>query len=513
VPDLSRAEPKPHAADPMGNETSRFGEATDVVWAVRRFVGRLPEATLRDRAGILPPEVLAEARELGLFGLAIPEVHGGLGLSLAGTAAAIAELARVDRSLATAVGLHNGLGTRGLVEAGSPALQSRYLPALARGERIGAFCATEPGAGSDLSAIRTTAELVGAELALRGEKAYVTNAGWAGLFTVLVRTPEPEGGAGSALVVVPRETPGVSVGAEEHKMGLKASSTRSVFFDDARVPRDHQLGVVGRGIQDAHRALEWGRTLMSAGCLGTARAALERSLAHAGRRKQFRKPLRSFGAVRAHLAAIARSVATIECVLGRVADDEARGLPIEAGSAALKVLASELAFDACDRAVQVHGALGFVEDAGIAILQRDARVTRIFEGANDVLLVRLGSALVAGKGLSTQVEGSSSRGLDEIRARFGRYVDTTRRSLGVTAIGHQRLVSALARADVYLYAADACHRAADGPIGAIAEEAGRELALEARTQLDRAGWSTTDEQADLRVLEQLGDEGRSLVLP
>jgi alkylation response protein AidB-like acyl-CoA dehydrogenase len=512
MPELLEASP-PGSAAPRSSAAQVEDEASEIVWAVRRFVERLPEATTRDRSGRLPAELLDEARALGLFGMAIPESHGGLGLSLGATASAVAEIARVDRALATAIGLHNGLGTRGLIEAGSPELRTRYLPAMAAGERIGSFCATEPGAGSDLSALRTTADPDGDELVVRGQKAYVTNAGMAGLFTVLVRTPEPGGGAGSALVVVPREASGLSLGAEEHKMGLKASSTRSVYFDDVRVPAGHQLGATGRGIADAHRALEWGRTLMSAGCLGTARAALERSLAHTTHRRQFRRSLRSFGSVKAHLAAMARSIFAIEAVLRTVGREEASGASIEATSAALKVLASELAFDACDRAVQVHGALGFVEDAGVAILQRDARVTRIFEGANDVLLVRLGSALVAGKGLGSQSRLGASEALAPLRARLAEQVGATQHTLGVTAIGHQRLVAALAWADILLFAAEACLANAREPLTTLAREAARELAVEANAALDRAVSSPTDERSDQAVLDSLGDDARALLCP
>ncbi len=481
----------------------------ELIRSVRRFLDTLPSALERDRARALPPTLIAGARELGLYGLAIPESFGGAGLGLGETARVIAELARVDRSLATSVGLHNGLGSRALVSAGSPALAARFLPELASGERIGSFGATEPGAGSDLSGIRTTAVIEGDALLLTGEKSYVTNAGMAGLYTVLARVPEPGGGLGSALVLVPRETPGLALGAEEHKMGLCASSTRSVFLDGARVSRDNVVGRVGGGIVDAHRALEWGRTLMSAGCLGTARAALERSLAHASQRKQFRRPLRSFGAVRAHLSAIAAAVVAIEAMLDVVATDEARGAPIDASSAALKVLASELACDACDRTIQIHGALGYVEDAGIALLLRDARVTRIFEGANEVLLVRLGSALLAGNGLAAQCSTSHAPEIAELRSRFEAIVDDTRRRLGVTAVGHQRLVTSLGRLDVWLHAAEACLRRP----GVVARETGRFLALTAERSLDDAWRSAADEHADADLLDALGEDAHDLVRP
>jgi alkylation response protein AidB-like acyl-CoA dehydrogenase len=230
----------PHEAD---------DSLAELVSIVRRFAEGLPSPLLRDHDGSLGPALLAEARSLGLYGLAIPEAYGGAGLGLGEVAVLVAELARVDRSLATSVGLHNGLGSRSLVESGSSELRARYLPELASGRRIGAFGATEPAAGSDLSAIRTLATTVGEALVISGEKAYVTNAGLAGVFTVLCKSGDPS--AGTTLVLVPRETDGLTLGAEEHKLGLRASSTRSVFFDGARVPADHRIGREGRGVMEA----------------------------------------------------------------------------------------------------------------------------------------------------------------------------------------------------------------------------------------------------------------------
>ncbi len=424
---------------------------------VRRFCRREVDATLNDRRAALPPELLEGARALGLFGLATPERWGGLGLGLGGTATLVAELARADRSLATTVGLHNGLGTRALIEHGSDALRAEWLPRLAKGEQIAAFAATEPGAGSDLTAIRTTARVKGESVRLDGEKSYVTNAALAGVYTVLARSPD-EGARVTTLLLVPRASPGLALGAEEKKMGLRASSTCSLHLDGVPLTHAQRLDGGGHGTENAHRALEWGRTLLAAGCLGTARAALSHTLAHARDRRQSGRALIEHGAVRAHVASIAAAVTTIEALLDATASAEARGESIAMRSAALKVLASELAYDACDRTIQVHGALGFLEDAGVALLARDCRVTRIFEGANDVLLVRLGSALTAGRGLPH--DGAAGGALEQRRAelvaQLGALVADVRRDLGVSAIQHQPLLLELASADVALHAAGAC---------------------------------------------------------
>ncbi|UJR84128.1 acyl-CoA dehydrogenase family protein [Sandaracinus amylolyticus] len=444
----------------------------------RRFLAAEVDARAHDRAGCMPERVLEGARALGLFGLSIPERWGGLGLSLREVAAIVAEVARADRSLATTVGLHAGLGTRALIDLAPEPLQARWLPMLARGTRLASFAATEPGAGSDLASVRTTVRRTRSGLCVDGEKAYVTNAGLAGVLTVLVRDADATGRP-SALVLVPRDTHGVEIGREERKMGLRASSTCTVRFDGAIVPADHRLSA--RGLEDAHRTLAWGRVLLSAGCLGTVRIALERTLAHASERRQFGRALIELGSVRHHVASIATAEATISALLDRACAHDA-DLPMHAG--ALKVLASELACEACDRAVQVHGALGFLEDPGVALLSRDCRVTRIFEGANDVLLVRHGTAVLAGHRLPrAHHDGALGGQLDALASRLDDAVFAARRLHGVVAIRHQTMLQALARADLWLHAASATLDAASSGDATRASV----LALGARRALDRAG--------------------------
>jgi acyl-CoA dehydrogenase len=426
---------------------------------VRRF-GRTLDAAQIDRQACISADVLSEAAHLGLFGLAIPEEHEGLGLPLADVCQVVAELATFDRSVATTVGLHCGLGTRGLVEMGSPSLQRRWLPALARGEVIASFCATEPGAGSDLTAVRTQAKQEGDRLVLDGEKAYVTNGGFAGLFTVLARTPGMGGVRAWSLLCVPRSTPGLTVGPEEHKLGIRGSSTTGVRFDAAPLGSDCILGKPGEGMAQAHRLLEWGRTLMSAGCAGTARAALDRTLAHVASRRQFGRALIDFDPVRAHVAAMASQRWAMEALLEHVGALEARGECIGMASASAKVFCSEAVFDICDRAVQLHGAMGFLEDAGVARLLRDCRVTRIFEGANDVLLVRVATA-VAGWAPGSERrlhQGAGDHGWDEADARLSLAVEEARRRRGLGLMREPSLLRAFGEAHVSLLAASAALR-------------------------------------------------------
>jgi len=482
---------------------------------VRRFLREALDPEAIDREARLPADVLTRAADLGLFGITIPEEHGGLGLSLGDCCSVVGEIARVDRSLATTVGLHSGLGTRGLVELGSDELRGRWLAELATGERIGAFCATEPQAGSDLTAMRTTATVEGSELVLHGEKAYVTNGGFAGLFTVLARTPGLGGARGTSLLLVPRETPGVEIGPEEHKLGIRGSSTVTVRFDGARVPLDSVVGTPGRGLEHAHRILQWGRTIMSAGCIGTARAALDATLDHVRARRQFGKAIGQFDASRAHVAWMAGHLYAMEALVEHVSALEQRGEPIPVESAAAKVVCSEGAWEICDRAIQLHGAMGFLEDTGVARMLRDCRVTRIFEGANDVLLVHAGTA-VAGAPKSTprrvhrEPEGALrtwSRRWATLDQHLDAELAQARKRHGVGLVRRQLLLRRFAQSHALLLAASAAlerarrHR---GPVDeALAVSAVSHLLAEADARLSASMRGEEDTLRDRRLTDFL----------
>ncbi len=441
---------------------------SELAGEVARFAaGRIDPLRIDDEARI-PEELLDELGDLGLFGLSVPERFGGLGLPLWEQCEVVAALAERDRSVATTVGLHAGLGSFAVRALAGEELAAELLPAMARGERIASFCATEAGAGSDLTAVRTTARLEGEEVVLDGEKAYVTNGGFAGVFTVLARSPGVGGRRAHGLVVVPREAPGVQIGAEEHKLGLRGSSTVTVYFEGVRLPRRHLVEAEGRGLQQAHRALTLGRTVMAAGCVGTARTALAMAREHAGRRVQFGRPIERMEAARAHLARMASRLFVMEAlvrdVAGRHAGDgtEAR---LETPSVVAKVFCSEGAHELADRCIQLHGALGFIESTGVPMLARDARITRIFEGANDVLLVRLGAALLASP--ATHAErlqgiaahgGSRLQALHRLDAALREACREAARRHGVRIVERQRTLLSLARAHVALAAAGALLR-------------------------------------------------------
>lgn len=426
---------------------------------VRRLGRSSIDAKAIDEEAAIPRPLLQKIGEIGLFGVTIPESWGGLGLSLGDACQIVAELAIYDRSVATTVGLHLGLGTRALIELGSDELRSRYLPEMASGERIGAFAATEASAGSDLTAIRTEATLDGEQLRLRGEKLYVTNGGFAGMVTVLAKTRGIDGRATSSLICVPTEAGAIARGPEEKKLGIRGSSTVSLRFEDVRLPRSYLLGAEGSGLKAAHRALEWGRSMMSAGCVGTARAALDRAVDHVKSRRQFGRAIGAFDAARSHIATMAARLYAMEAVIDRLGALESRGQPIVVESALAKVFCSEGVFDTTDRALQLHGAMGFVEDAGIARLARDCRVTRIFEGSNDVLLTQLGMA-AAGRAptfanveLPADTPENLARRVVELQAQLVRHTRQLERHYGVALVREQLLLERIGRAHMALWVA------------------------------------------------------------
>lgn len=357
---------------------------------VARFAKNAIDAKAIDKAAAIPREVLNGLGELGLFGLTLPESHGGAGCSLRTACQVVAELARFDRSVAVTLGLHLGLGTRGLVKFGSASQHEQYLPSLSAGERIAAFATTEPQAGSDLSNLATRAVQNGDHLELNGRKVYVTNGGFAGLYTLAVSSPGLGGKErGQSLVLVERGDKGVTVEAEEWKLGLKGSSTTGLVLEDVKLPLSRVLGEPGWGAKALAHILSWGRTLMSAGCVGTARAALDKVYVQVESRRQFGKPLAALEVVREQVALLEALTFGMGALVHEVAQAEDDTLLVR--SLAAKVFASEQSWRVVDGAIQLHGGLGFIEDTGLALMLRDVRVTRIFEGANDVLRSHLGA--------------------------------------------------------------------------------------------------------------------------
>jgi len=477
-------------------------DARALLAEVRRFM-RTVDAKAADDASGFPPAVLDTARSLGLFALTIPSAHGGLGLSLETACVVIDTIATVDRSLAITIGLHAGLGTRAVVELATSAVQDVWLPRLAAGTCVGAFAATESGAGSDLMAVRTTLAPSGDELVLDGEKSFVTNGGFAGVFTVLARSPALGGERAHSLVLVPADSAGVVVGREEKKLGIRASSTTTVRFDGVRVPRAHVLGTPGRGMDHAHDVLAWGRTLMAAGCVGTVRAALGATLGHVTTRRQFGRTIGSQPASREHVATMASKLCAMDALVRYVARQTDPRM-LGALSPIAKVFCSEEAFAVCDQAVQLHGALGFLEPFGVARMLRDCRVTRIFEGANDVLLVRLGLARATAKESWSGAAMGAPSGARDLAARLDGVVDRLRARYGVNLVRHQTILQHLARAEMYLSAACATWSRGFTTFDAtLVQLAVEDLLTRAGHHLDAIGPAEAREDRVLAITERL----------
>jgi alkylation response protein AidB-like acyl-CoA dehydrogenase len=450
-----------------------------LVDAIARFGERHIDEARIDAEAKIPGKVIQAAAEMGLFGLTIERQYGGSGLSMKAACCGIETLARLDRSLGVSIGLHAGLGLRGLNYFGSPELKQRYLPSLATGERIACFPVTESEAGSDIASVRTTAREDGKDLIVNGSKIYATNGGIASVATIVARTPGLGGSArGHSMILVPLDLPGVSRDAEEHKLGIKGSSTRSIHFEDVRVPSDHVIGTPSKGLDHLNHVLSWGRTLMAAGCIGLARTALERTLTQVTSRRQFNRMIGEFGMVREMVAGMRAGIHAMESVI-RLCTGLEDGQPDSIGweSSVAKVYCSETAWRAADETVQLHGGSGFIEETGVARLLRDCRITRIFEGANELLRFHMASAAFLWKPqemldappLVDRLDPALSdlgKSFDQMRAGFARALTAKKKAFGLKVFQRQMDQRRVADAAMNLYLVLALTVRAQGEIAA-----------------------------------------------
>jgi butyryl-CoA dehydrogenase len=352
---------------------------------VRRFAeGRIrPGVAERDRNHTFPVDIFQEMGEMGLLGMLVPEEYGGAGTDTLSYLLAMEEISRVDPAVAVTMSVTNSVCCWPINRFGSEALKRKALPPLASGETLGGFGLTEPGAGSDPSGMRTTARRDGDFWVLNGEKAWITNAGYAGWYVVVARTNPEAGKRGLSAIVVPADAPGFSVGQPEEKMGLKSSRTAQIYFADCRVPVENLLGEEGQGLKIALATLDHSRLGIAAQAVGIHQRALELAVAYAKDRVQFGVPIAQHQAIQFKIAQIATELAAARALTHYAATREHAS---EAGrlAAQAKVYASEAANRACQESLQLHGGNGFHEDYEIARLYRDVRVTTIYEGTSEM---------------------------------------------------------------------------------------------------------------------------------
>ncbi|HEV2865039.1 MAG TPA: acyl-CoA dehydrogenase family protein [Allosphingosinicella sp.] len=352
---------------------------------VRRFVAeRLRPLEERvDREDEVPAEVVGEMREMGLFGLSIPEEYGGLGLTMVKEVRVALELGRTTPAFRSTFGTNVGIGSQGLVMAGSDAQKREWLPRIASGEVITSFALTEPGAGSDSASVQTRAVRDGEVYRLSGTKRFITNADKASLFTVMARTGEP-GARGVSAFLVPADLPGVSVGRPEKKMGQQGAHVCDVNFDEAPVPSANRLGEEGEGFKIAMRVLDRGRLHIAAVCVGIAERLIADAVGYAAERRQFGKPIADFQLIQAMIADSKTEAMAARALVLEAAVLKDRGEPITLEAAAAKYFASEMVGRVADRAVQIYGGAGYIADYGIERLYRDVRLFRIYEGTSQI---------------------------------------------------------------------------------------------------------------------------------
>jgi alkylation response protein AidB-like acyl-CoA dehydrogenase len=357
-----------------------------------------PHSERWDRDGALDRAIIDRLGELGFLGMMIPPEYDGLGLDTVSYLAALEEVAAGDASVAVTMSVHNSLPTQMILRYGSGEQKDRYLRPMARGEWLGAFALSEPGSGSDAAALSAQAVADGDCWILNGTKAWVSSGREAQVFMVLARTDHPgerRGARGISAFIVTPDLPGFKVGKKEDKMGLRASSTVQISFDDMRLPASELLGREGQGFVYAMQSLDHGRLGISAQAIGIARSALEHATRYAGERRQFGRPIKEFEAIQFKLADMATRVTAARALLYAAASAKDRGEPITQFSSMSKLLASETAMWVTAEAIQVFGGYGYVKDYPVERLFRDAKVTEIYEGTSEIQRIVIARELYA----------------------------------------------------------------------------------------------------------------------
>ncbi len=344
--------------------------------------------------GEFPREILKKMAALGLMGITIPEKYGGSEMDFTSYVIAIHELSKVSAVVGVILSVHTSVGTNPILYFGNDQQKEKYVPKLAAGEYLGAFCLTEPSAGSDVGSMKSKAVKDGDHYKINGSKVFITNGGEADVYIVFASTDATQGSKGVSAFIVDKDTPGLIIGKDEHKMGLHGSRTVQLTFEDMLVPVENLLGQEGEGFKIALANLDVGRIGIAAQALGIAEAAFEASVGYAKERVQFGKPIAAQQGVGFKLADMATAVEASKLLVYRAADLRARGLACGKEASMAKLFASKTAMDTSIEAVQVFGGYGYTEDYPVERYFRDAKVTEIYEGTSEIQRVVIGKHLL-----------------------------------------------------------------------------------------------------------------------
>jgi len=363
---------------------------------IRDFAAReiAPNVLRWDEASEFPMEVVKQLGAMGLLGVIFPPEYGGAGLGYVDYMLAIEELSAVDGSIGIIVAAHNSLCTNHIFLAGSEAQKKKYLPKLTTGEHLGAWGLTEPGSGSDASAARTTAVFKGNHYVLNGTKTFITNGHYADVSVIIAVTNKEEGTHGLSAFIVEKGTPGFRAGKKENKLGLRASDTSELIFEDCAVPAENLLGKEGEGFIDAMRTLDGGRISIAALSLGIAKGALDASVSYVKQRRQFGKAIAEFQGIQWKLADMATELDAARLLTLRAAVLKDAGQRVTQESAMAKLYASEVAVRICNEAVQLHGGYGFIKDYPVEKFYRDVKLCTIGEGTSEIQRMVIGREIL-----------------------------------------------------------------------------------------------------------------------
>jgi alkylation response protein AidB-like acyl-CoA dehydrogenase len=375
-------------------------EQREIQSVARDFAKReiAPFASQWDEDAFFEPSLVKKLGELGFLGMLLPEQYDGLGMDTSTYLIALEEIAAVDASSAVMMSVHNSLPTQMILRFGSTAQRDRFLPPMARGELLGAFALSEPGAGSDAASLTTQAVRDGDDWILTGTKSWVTSGSHAAVIIAMARTDsreERKGGRGIGAFIVTPDLPGFHVGKKEDKLGLRASPTVQLNFDGMRVPGANLLGEPALGFIYAMKSLDSGRLGIAAQAIGIARAALEAATAYAAERRQFDSPLRDFQAIQFKLADMATRVSAGRSLIHLAAHAKDHGKNVKQACSMAKLFASETAMFCTNQAVQIFGGYGYVKDYPVERLFRDAKVTEIYEGTSEIQRIVIARELYA----------------------------------------------------------------------------------------------------------------------